>query len=231
MQFVLAALRGKLVVSCQPVPGGPLDTPAIVAGFARAALAGGAAALRIEGVANVVAVRAATDAPIIGLVKRDLAASPVRITPLLHDVADLAAAGADIIALDANDRERPVPAGELCAAILKADRVAMADIATLAEARAAFGFGADVVGTTMSGYTGGPEPDTPDFALLSEAARIGGPVIAEGRIRTPQQAAEAMRLGAFAVVVGSAITRPEHVTDWFATAIAAVRPAADRVGV
>ena len=203
----------------------------LVAGFARAALAGGAAALRIEGVANVVAVRAATDAPIIGLVKRDLAASPVRITPLLHDVADLAAAGADIIAFDATDRERPVPAGELCAAILKADRVAMADIATLAEARAAFGFGADVVGTTMSGYTGGPEPDTPDFALLSEAARIGGPVIAEGRIRTPQQAAEAMRLGAFAVVVGSAITRPEHVTEWFATAIGAVRPAADRVGV
>ncbi len=96
----------------------------------------------------------------------------------------------------------------------------MADISNLAEARAAFAFGADVVGTTLAGYTGGAEPEGPDLVLLSEAAKLQGPVIAEGRLKAPAQAAEAMRLGAFAVVVGSAITRPEHITRWFAVAVA-----------
>jgi N-acetylmannosamine-6-phosphate 2-epimerase/N-acetylmannosamine kinase len=201
------------------VPAGPLDHPAQVVSFAQAALASGARGLRIEGIANLKAVRAATDAPIIGLIKRDLDGSPIRITPFVDDVAALADAGADIIAFDATDRVRPVSAAALCAAAHAHGKLAMADISTLAEAKAALAFGADVVGTTMSGYAGGSEMVNPDFPLVAAAARLGAPVIAEGRIRVPEQAAEAMRLGAHSVVVGSAITRPEHITRWFADAI------------
>lgn len=216
----LAALAGRLIVSCQPETGGPLDRTEIVVAFALASLSSGAAGLRIEGIANVSAVRRVTAAPIIGIVKRDLANSPVRITPWLDDVEALAGAGADIIAFDATQRPRPASAEALCAAVKARGAIAMADISSLSEARAAFAFGADVVGTTLAGYTGGPEPDGPDLDLLGGAAKLEGPVIAEGRLRAPAQAGEAMRLGAFAVVVGSAITRPEHITRWFADAVA-----------
>lgn len=223
MPSVFDRLKGALIVSCQPVSGGPLDRPEIVVGFALAALAGGASGLRIEGIANVAAVRAATAAPIIGLIKRDYPGTPVRITATVEDVDALAAAGADLIAFDATDYPRPVAAAALCHRVHERGRLAMADISTAAEARAARGFAADAIGTTLSGYTGGPVPETPDIALIGEIAGIGVPVIAEGRIRTPEQAAAAMKAGAFAVVVGSAITRPEHITEWFATAVAAAR--------
>ena len=224
MESVLAQLAGSLIVSCQPVPGGPLDRPDIVVGFSLAALAGGAKGLRIEGIENVVAVRVATAAPIIGLIKRDLNNSPVRITPFEQDVEALAKAGADIIAFDATDRLRPAAASALCKVAHGRGKLAMADVSSFAEARAAVGFGADLIGTTMSGYTGGEEPEEPDFNLLAEAVKLGRPVIAEGRIRTPLQAASAIRAGAFSVVVGSAITRPEHVTSWFSNAIDSARP-------
>lgn len=207
-------------MSCQPVPGGPLDRPDIVVGFALAALASGAAAVRIEGIANVTAVRAATRTPIIGLVKRDFPGTPVRITALVEDVDALAAAGADIIAIDATACPHPVPAADLVAAIRRHGRLAMADISNPAEAEASVRLGVDFVGTTLSGYTGGPVPELPDFALIAAIARCGRPVIAEGRIRTPEQARTAIEAGAHAVVVGSAITRPEHITEWFATAVA-----------
>lgn len=225
MSPILQRFASQLLVSCQPVPGGPLDQPESVVGFALAALASGAKGLRIEGVANLAAVRQATDAPIIGLIKRDLDSTPVRITPLEEDIAALAAAGADIIAFDGTDRVRPVSAARLCALVRATGRLAMADIATKAEAEAAIAYGADIIGTTMSGYTGGPEPSEPDFELLADCVKLGHPVIAEGRVRTPSQAAEAIRLGAHGVVVGSAITRPEHITRWFCAAIEAARAA------
>ena len=213
-------------MSCQPVIGGPLDRPDIVVGFALAALAGGAKGLRIEGLRNVEAVRAATSCPIIGLIKRDLEGTPVRITPLPEDAEALATAGADIIAFDATMCVRPVEASELCAVIRSQGRLAMADISNISEARAAQAFGADIIGTTLSGYTEGPEPETPDLALVAQCSRLPIPVIAEGRIRTPEQAAAAMQAGAFAAVVGSAITRPEHIAGWFANAIANAIPGA-----
>ncbi|WP_026790676.1 putative N-acetylmannosamine-6-phosphate 2-epimerase [Pleomorphomonas oryzae] len=228
MSDCLKRFASSLVVSCQPVPEGPLDHPDQVVGFALAALASGGRGLRIEGIANLKAVRAATDAPIIGLIKRDLDSSPIRITPFLEDIAALAEAGADIIAFDATDRVRPIAVAELCKAVHAHGKLAMADISNIDEAKAAVALGVDVVGTTMSGYTGGPEPSDPDFALLAAAVRLGRPVIAEGRIRVPEQAAEAIRLGAHGVVVGSAITRPEHITHWFADAIAAARAASSQ---
>ena len=194
-----------------------------MAAFAEAAIVGGAAGVRIEGVANVRAVRAAVSAPIIGLIKRDLAESDVRITPLLGDVQDLIDAGADIVAFDATARPRPVAAKLLCAAAREGGRLAMADVSSLDEARQAIADGADFVGTTLSGYTGGAGPTAPDFELLAGAVARGRPVIAEGRIHSPAEAAEAIRLGAFAVVVGTAITRTEIVTEGFARAIAEAR--------
>jgi len=217
----LARLAGGLVVSCQPVSGGPFDGVEGVVAFARAAVAAGAVGLRIEGAANVAAVVQACGVPVIGLVKRDLVHSAVRITPFLEDVQALADAGAAIIAFDATARSRPVPVAALIGAVKARGRVAMADCATIVDGRHAVAAGADVVGSTMAGYTGnGPVPMLPDLVLVRELAQLGRPVFAEGRYNTPELAAAAMRAGASAVVVGSAITRPEHVTGWFAAAVA-----------
>lgn len=208
-----------LIVSCQPVPGGPMDSAQFVTGFARAALEAGAKALRIESVPYVAAARLAVRVPIIGIVKRDLTDSPVRITPYLADVEALAEAGADIIAFDATDRVRPVPVEALVKAVKARNKLTMADCSCLDDARRALAAGVDFVGTTLSGYVGGPEPEDPDIALIAQMRTLTPYVIAEGRIRSPEQAAAAARAGACAVVVGSAITRTEHVTSWFHQAI------------
>lgn len=228
MPRILDTLRGGLIVSCQPVDGGALDRPDITARFALAALDGGACGLRIEGLDNLRAVRAVTEAPIIGLIKRDRDDTAVRITPTVADAVALAAAGADIVAFDATDRARPTSVADLVAAIHEHGRLAMADCATLAEGRAAAALGCEILGSTMSGYVGSPVPDDPDFALVEGLAGLGGFVIAEGRYNVPEYAGRAMRAGADAVVVGSAITRPEHVTSWFVREIrAARRPVGD----
>jgi putative N-acetylmannosamine-6-phosphate epimerase len=216
---VLDHLCGRLIVSCQPVAGGPLDRTDIVLALAQAVAGTGAAGLRIEGVERVAAVCRAVDVPVIGIVKTDLADSPVRITPHLADIDALARAGASIIAFDATDRPRPVPVAEMIARIHGHGRIAMADVSTRDEGRAAAAAGADIVASTLSGYVAGPEPTAPDLALVAALAADGFTVIAEGNVRTPQQAAAALAAGAHAVVAGSAITRPEHVTRWFLDAI------------
>lgn len=220
MHSVLQQLRNRLVVSCQPVPGSPLDKPDIIAALAQAALNGGAAGLRIEGVDNVKAVRRVTSAPVIGLIKRDLTDSPVRITPYLRDVSSLIDAGADIIAFDATDRPRPETVEALIDAAHKHGALAMADCSCREDGHRAKVWGTDVLGSTLSGYTGECEPDGPDFELVTALSELMDFVIAEGRYHVPEQAAQAIHAGASCVVVGSAITRPEHVTDWFAKAVA-----------
>ncbi|WP_421724685.1 N-acetylmannosamine-6-phosphate 2-epimerase [Bauldia sp.] len=225
---MLERLKNGIIVSCQPVVGGPMDKPEIIAAYAQAALDGGTTALRIEGLANLAAVRAVTKAPIIGLVKRDLAQSDVRITPLVEDVVALAERGADIIAVDVTSRPRPVAIAELFAEIKRQDRLIMADCATIDDARAASGSGADILGTTLSGYLGGPVPSEPDFDLLAALPALNRFVVAEGRYQRPHQVARAVSLGADAVVVGSAVTRPEHITSWFVDAMA--RPNATEAG-
>jgi putative N-acetylmannosamine-6-phosphate epimerase len=212
---MLERLRGKLVVSCQPVPDGPMDRPEIVAALGLASLAGGAAGLRIEGAANLRAMRSATDAPVIGLIKRDLVGSDVRITPLLSDIDDLAQAGAGIIAVDATQRSRPVPVAYLLARVRAHGCLAMADCASEEDARAAHEMGFDILGSTLSGYTGGSVPDEPDLRLVAALRGIGGFVMAEGRYNRPEDVARARRHGADAVTVGTAITRTEIVTSWF----------------
>lgn len=219
MPLDFTPLDKGLIVSCQPVKGGAMDRADMVVGFALAALDGGAAALRIESANYVAAVRAATDRPIIGLVKRDLDDSPVRITPLIEDVDALANAGADIIAYDATQRLRPVPTRTLIERIRAHDRIAMADCSILSDAEQALSEGADVVGSTLAGYTGPIEPTEPDLGLVAAMRRLTAHVVAEGNIRTPAQAQQALLAGASMVVVGSAITRPEYVTSWFRSAL------------
>jgi N-acylglucosamine-6-phosphate 2-epimerase/N-acetylmannosamine-6-phosphate 2-epimerase/N-acetylmannosamine kinase len=196
-----------------------MDRADMVVGFALAALDGGATALRIESADYVAAVRAATDRPIIGLVKRDLDDSMVRITPWIADVDALADAGADIIAYDATQRTRPVPTRTLVERIHFHGRIAMADCSVLADAEQALSEGADVVGSTLAGYTGPVEPTEPDLDLVAAMRRLTPHVVAEGNIRTPAQAQQALIAGASMVVVGSAITRPEYVTSWFRAAL------------
>ena len=221
MSALLSRLHDALVVSCQPVTGGPLDRPEIVAAFALAARDGGAKGLRIEGLANVRAVRAVTDLPIIGLIKRINPATPIIITATVRDVRDLAEAGADIVAFDATDRlGRPDTVESLAKAAHAAGCLAMADLSTAAEAEIGVRAGVDILGTTLSGYTGGTVPPDPDIDLVGACAALGRPVFAEGRYRTLDEVRAARRAGATAVVIGSAITRPEHVTSWFAAEMA-----------
>ncbi|ODT82403.1 MAG: N-acetylmannosamine-6-phosphate 2-epimerase [Pelagibacterium sp. SCN 64-44] len=218
---VLNRIRGGLVASCQPVDDGPMDRPEIVAAMAQACVAGGAAALRIEGVDNLKATRSLVNVPIIGIVKSDLPDSPVRITVRIEEALALAEAGADIIAYDATDRPRPDGREAVLAAILGAGRIAMADASTLEDGRIALAGGAQILGTTMSGYTAETEGRNsgPDFDLIAAFRALGAFVMAEGRINTPELAAAALAAGADAVTVGSALTRLEHVTGWFVTAI------------
>ena len=213
-------LRGRLIVSCQALPDEPLHGAPIMAAMARAAAAGGAAGIRANGQADITAIRAAVDLPIIGLFKAGVPDTPAYITPTLAHARAVLAAGADIVAVDATARPRPEGGdGAGFVAYLKERLPApiLADISTYEEALAAAAAGADAVSTTLSGYTPySRQAESWDAELV---ARLSGelaiPVIAEGRIWTPAEAAEALRLGAYAVVVGSAITRPQLITARF----------------
>ncbi len=221
MNALLDRLRGGLIASCQPVDDGPMDRSDIVAAMAKAAVAGGAAGLRIEGIENLRAARSVTDAPIIGIVKSDHPNSPVRITASPDEAKALAAAGADVVAYDATDRPRMHSRDDVLRAILQTGALAMADCATLADGKHAHIGGAAILGTTLSGYTDETATDdqSPDFDLVRAFRRLGGFVMAEGRFDTPDLAGAAIRSGADAVTVGSSLTRLEVVTARFARAI------------
>ncbi|GLR09602.1 N-acetylmannosamine-6-phosphate 2-epimerase [Mixta theicola] len=208
-----------LIVSCQPVPGSPLDKPDIVAAMALAAVQAGAVAVRIEGINNLKATRPLLSVPIIGIVKRDLVDSPVRITPFLEDIDALAQAGADIIAFDGTARPRPVGIEAIIARIHHHHVVAMADCSSLEDGIHCHRLGADIIGTTLSGYTTEIVPEAPDLPLIQALSAQGYRVIAEGRFNTPALAVQAMQHGAWAVTVGSAITRLEHVCQWYRDAL------------
>lgn len=211
--------RGGLIVSCQPVPNSPLDKPEIVAAMALAAEQAGAVALRIEGIENLQAVRAVVSVPVIGIVKRDLPDTPVRITPWLEDVDALAEAGASIIAFDGTQRPRPVPVEALLARIRHHQLIAMADCSSEQDGLYCRQLGVELIGTTLSGYTSDVTPVEPDLALVSTLSQAGCRVVAEGRYNSPELAAQAIEHGAWAVTVGSAITRLEHICQWYRDAL------------
>ncbi len=219
----LARLRSRLIVSCQAPPGSPLRPAAMIAALAQCAERGGAGAVRIDGPENVAAVRRAVTVPIIGLYKI-AGPSPVYITPTFEAARDVARAGADVVAVQAT-RERDAsgpPLADLVARLHAECKIAvMADVSTLDEGLDAAAAGADLVATTMAGYT----PHSrhlpgPDLELVRDlAGQCPVPVVAEGRITTPEEAAAALRAGAWAVVVGRAITMPEAITARFVEAL------------
>ncbi|MFD0257255.1 N-acetylmannosamine-6-phosphate 2-epimerase [Kitasatospora indigofera] len=218
---LLERLRGRLIVSCQAYPGEPLRDPDAMRRMALAVIEGGAAGIRAQGLDDLSAIRAVTGLPLIGLWKDG--AEGVYITPTAGHAVAVAATGADIVALDATDRPRPDgrPLAESIDAVHAAGRLVMADVATAAEGVRAAGLGADLVGTTLAGYTGTrPRTEGPDLGLVAElAGLLDVPVIAEGRVHTPEQARAALAAGAFAVVVGTAITHPTTLTRWFGEAV------------
>ena len=218
----LDRLTGKLVVSCQADAGTPLDGEAYILALAQAVVLGGAAGIRIEGARNVQVVRSAVEVPIIGIIKARRPDTQIYITGRTAEVEALADAGADIIAFDATDRPRPESVAALCEAIRRRGLAAMADISTLAEAEAALAAGADIVGTTLAGYTDhSRQLEGPDFALMQDMAKQRLPFVAEGKIWTPEDARRAFDAGARFVVVGSAITRPDAITRRFIDHLAA----------
>lgn len=218
----LRSLSGALVVSCQALPGEALHGPDIMARMACAAVAGGAAAVRINSPEDVDAARRAVSVPVIGLWKDG--DEGVYITPTLRHARRIAEAGADLVALDATARPRPdgLSLAETVAALHRLGIGVLADVSTYEEGLAAAAAGADAVATTLSGYTPhSSRQEGPDFALVGSLARdLHVPLIAEGRIGTPEEAAHALALGAHAVVVGGAITRPTAITERFAAALA-----------
>lgn len=214
-------LRGSLVVSVQAWPGSALDEPEIIAALARAAAENGAAALRIDGPRNIGAVRKGTSVPIIGILKRKYEGYEPYITPTPVEVAALAAAGASIIAFDATSRIRPGghSARDLVEAIHEQGLQAMADCSNIEDARAAMLAGAEIIATTLCGYTeetGGQA--LPALELVHAMRALEAFVICEGGIDSPAAAAAAFAAGADAIVVGTAITNVDALVRRFVAA-------------
>jgi N-acylglucosamine-6-phosphate 2-epimerase len=219
----LDAVRGGLVVSCQAAEGSPLAATEHLVALALAAEAGGASGIRAEGSDRVAAINEAVALPVIGLCKRAVAGSDVYITPELEDARAVAAAGADLVAVDATLRPRPggVDSERFLAELTREVATpVLADVDSLEAGVAAEAAGAAAVATTLSGYTGdGPPREEPDVDLVAQlAARLGCPVLAEGRYATPDAVRQAFDAGAWAVVVGAAITDPVALTRRFAAA-------------
>ncbi|ULL13540.1 N-acetylmannosamine-6-phosphate 2-epimerase [Paenibacillus sp. H1-7] len=217
----LFAQRG-LIVSCQALENEPLHGGDAMAKMAKAAEMSGAIGIRTNGVDDIRAIKAAVALPVIGLIKRDIPGSAVFITPTLDEVRAIVEAGAEIVALDVTDREdRLEQAASLIEYAHQAGAAVMADVSTFEEGLAAERLGADFIGTTLSGYTPySPQQEEPDFDLIRRlSARVSVPVIGEGRIWTPEDAAQALACGATYVVVGSAITRPQLITARYVQAV------------
>jgi N-acylglucosamine-6-phosphate 2-epimerase len=224
--FDISNLRGGLIVSCQSEGEDPFNRAESIARFARAAEMGGAVGIRARQAENIAAVKAAVELPVIGITKSEYPDGSVLITPGLADVEAVMTAGAEIVAMDATSRRRP-NGMDGCAFLqhvkTKYDVTIMADVATLEEGLAAAAAGADFVGPTLHGYTPytqRPASGEPDWALLEAlVTQAVAPVIMEGGIWTPAQARKALDLGVFAVVVGTAITRPRVITQVFVEAM------------
>ncbi len=208
---LLAPLRHGLIVSCQAPPDSPLYDPEIIAAIAHTAVLRGAVAVRIDTPTHIEAVRRRVRVPIIGLWKRSFEGSEVYITPQFEQAKAIAQAGADVIAIDAT--RRPRPGGETVESIIQRihaelDRPVMADVDTLESAIAAEQAGADLVGSTLYGYTAATRHlKPPSLELIGQMTeQLTVPVICEGGIASPQMAQQALASGAYAVVVGTAIT-------------------------
>ena len=221
---ILDRLRGGLIASAQAYPGEPMRDPRTMDEVAQACVAGGAVGIRAQGLADLALITQHVDVPVIGLWKDGH--DGVFITPTLTHAVAVAATGCQIVAMDATRRPRPDGRtfAQTVAGLKEAfpSGLVMADCGCLEDAQAAQDGGTDMLGTTLAGYTGDrPKTDGPDIELVDQVAAIAQvPLIVEGRVHTPEQARTVMEHGAFAVVVGTAITHPTTITSWFVDAVA-----------
>jgi N-acylglucosamine-6-phosphate 2-epimerase len=223
----LLKLHRKFIVSCQAEEGTPFNTPEDVAKFALAAKMGGAGGIRSEGIEKTLYIKENIDLPLIGLVKGSYKDGYVRITRTFKEVENLITTGCDIIAIDGTSREFEGYTGhEFIRACKKSypGICILADISTLNEAEGCIRNGADAVSTCLRGFT----PDTVnlvngkadiDFIRTLVELHPDVPIFAEGLINTPAEAAEISKTGVWAIVVGSAITRPHKITEWYLKAM------------
>lgn len=220
-------LKGKLIVSCQALPHEPLHSSFIMGRMALAAKEGGASGIRANTKEDIAEIQTQVDLPIIGIVKRDYEDCKVYITPTMKEIDELMEVKPDIIAMDATIDKRPegVSLDEFFSQVKEKypAQLFMADCSTVEEALHADELGFDFIGTTMVGYTEQSREhriEENDFEILRKiVAGVKHPVIAEGNINTPGKAKRVIELGAFAVVVGSIITRPQLITKPFAEAL------------
>lgn len=221
-------LKGKLVISCQALPGEPLyrEEGGVMTLMAKAALEAGAVAIRAQGITDIQQIKAAFDVPIIGIIKRNYDGYDSYITATMQEVDELVEVGSDIIALDATLRQRGdgTTVNEFVKSIKEKypEQLLMADISTLEEGLNAAKMGFDLIGTTMNGYTPYTQGETegPNFELMKQLVeQTGVPIVAEGKIHTPKDLAKAFEQGIYTAVVGGAITRPLEIAKRFIQAV------------
>lgn len=220
---VLDLIRGGLIVSVQARAGSALDDPHVLAAMARAAQDNGALGVRIQGVANLQAVGRRVSVPVVGIIKREYDGFEPYITPTLREVREILECGAEIIAFDATERPRPegVTVAQIVEAIRRGGALAMADCATEADGVCAQAAGADILATTLCGYTKETRgAELPALDLVRSLAKLERFVICEGGIHAPAEAASAIAAGANAVVVGTAITNTEWLTAEYVASLA-----------
>lgn len=227
MNQKIEQLKGKLIVSCQALPEEPLHSSFIMGRMALAAKEGGAAGIRANTKEDIHEIQSQVDLPIIGIVKQNYEGCDVYITPTMKEVDQLMEVKPEIIAMDATKAERPegLTLDEFFHQVKEKypDQLWMADCSTVEEALHADQLGFDFIGTTLVGYTKqskGLKIEENDFEVLRKILdQVKHPVIAEGNVNTPKKAKRVLELGAYSVVVGSAITRPQLITKSFAEAI------------
>lgn len=216
---MLEKIRRKLVISCQALPNEPLHGYMIMGRMALAAKNAGAAGIRAQGVEDIREIQKVTGLPVIGIIKRNYPDSEVFITATKQEVTELLATDCEMIALDATTRPRPNDEKliDLLKQIHAGNRQAMADCSTFEEAKLAEELGFDCISTTLAGYTSYSRQSIgPDFKLIEQLIKeIEIPVIAEGKIHTPEQLKRIFDLGVYSAVVGGAITRPQEIAERF----------------
>ena len=226
-QELFEQIKGQMIISCQAIPGEPLyvEEKSVMYLMARAAKMAGTPAIRTSSIRDVAAIKEETGLPVIGLVKIQYPGFESYITPTMKEVDELVAVGSDVIALDCTLRARGdvKTVNEFIKEVRQKypDAILMADISNYEEGINAWKLGMDIVGTTMSGYTAdSPHMDGPDYELVSRLSKtVDVPVIGEGKIHYPDQAVKMLDAGAFAIVVGGAITRPLEIANRFMDAV------------
>lgn len=227
---ILKSIKGGLIVSCQALENEPLHSSFIMSRMARAAEESGGIGIRANSIVDIQAIKEIVSLPVIGIIKKDYDDSEVFITPTLKEVRQVCATGCEVVAMDATVRKRPHNESlEEIIAIIREEypeTLLMADTASMADVAFANQLDFDIIGTTLYGYTEdtkGCDIADNDFEHLKQVLKVTAlPVVAEGKVDTPEKAKRVIELGCLAVVSGGAITRPQEITQRFVAAIESI---------